>query len=131
MEPRRIRRVLYRLPDVLEALASEKAVFVVEGEKDADALWRLGIPATCNAGGANKWRPEYGEALRGADIVVIGDNDQAGRDHVQSVAAALHCTARRVRVLDLVTVWPDCPPKGDVSKWLAAGGTAATSWSRA
>jgi len=55
------RRVLYRLPDVIEALASDRAVFIVEGEKDADALWRLGIPATCNAGGAGngKWRASY------------------------------------------------------------------------
>ena len=31
-------------------------IFVVEGEKDVDNLRALGIPATCNAGGAGKWR---------------------------------------------------------------------------
>src|SRR5262249_42890268 len=48
-------QVPYRLPEVVEAIASGRLVVVVEGEKDADALWALGIPATCNAGGAGKW----------------------------------------------------------------------------
>jgi hypothetical protein len=26
-------------------------------------------------------------------------------------------------VLDLAAHWPKCPPKGDISDWLAAGGT--------
>src|SRR5262249_53549637 len=53
------RRVLYRLPEVRNAVAGGRLVFVVEGEKDADNLSGLGITATCNPGGANKWRPEY------------------------------------------------------------------------
>ncbi len=41
------RSVLYRLPEVLAAIADGRPVFVVEGEKDADALARLGHVATC------------------------------------------------------------------------------------
>ena len=51
-----VTRVLYRLPDLMEALALERRVFVVEGEKDVESLARLGIVATCNPGGAGKWR---------------------------------------------------------------------------
>jgi hypothetical protein len=51
-----VRRVLYRLPDVLAAKG--ESVFVVEGEKDADALMKLNLCATTNAGGAGKWRAE-------------------------------------------------------------------------
>jgi glycerol-3-phosphate acyltransferase PlsX len=32
--------------------------------------------------------------------------------------------ARRIRVLDIVKHWADCPDKGDVSDWLAAGNSA-------
>ena len=118
------RRVLYRLPELHEAIANGRVVFIVEGEKDVENLRTIGVPATCNPGGAGKWRTEYSEALGGADVAIVGDNDQAGRDHVESVAAALHGIARRVRVLDLVAAWPECPAKGDVSDWLAAAGTA-------
>jgi DNA primase len=56
---------LYRLPRVAEAVAAGERVFLVEGEKDADALERAGAVATTAPGGAGKvWRPEYTEALR-------------------------------------------------------------------
>jgi hypothetical protein len=114
---RGVRQVLYRLPEVLEAIAGEHTVFIVEGEKDADRLWRLHIPATCNAGGAGKWKSDYAEAFRGADVVIIPDNDDTGRDHAETVARSLHKVAERVRVLDLVSL----PRKGDVSDWIDAG----------
>jgi hypothetical protein len=66
------RRVLYRLPEVRDAVARERLVVIVEGEKDTDNLRELGFTATCNPGGANKWRAEYGESLRDADVVIIG-----------------------------------------------------------
>ena len=31
--------------------------------------------------------------------------------------------AKRIRILDLTQHWPDCPKGGDVSDWLAAGGS--------
>jgi putative DNA primase/helicase len=73
--------------------------------------------------GAGKWRPEYCETLHSADVVIIGDNDEPGSRHVEQVAAALHGIAKRVRVLDLAKHWPQCPHKGDISDWLAAGGS--------
>ena len=47
------RRVPYRLPKVLFA----EEIIVVEGEKDADlVVEQTGRVATCNPGGAEKWR---------------------------------------------------------------------------
>ena len=40
----------YRLPELLEAIALEHRVFIVEGEKDVETLAALGITATCNPG---------------------------------------------------------------------------------
>lgn len=117
-------RVLYRLPEVRKAVARGELVVIVEGEKDADNLRKLGFTATCNAGGANKWRAEYTESLCGADVVIIGDNDDSGRAHVAHVASSLKTVACRVRVLDLAKAWPACPAKGDISDWIEAGGTA-------
>ena len=49
-----VRQVPFRLPELIEALALEHRLFVVEGEKDVQTLARHGIPATCNAGGARQ-----------------------------------------------------------------------------
>lgn len=113
-----VRRVLYRLPEVNEAVEAQRALFVDEGEKDANALAALGLCATTCPQGAGKWRPEYNESLRGAHIVVSPDNDAPGRKHADQVARSLHGIAASVRVLEL----PDLPPKGDVSDWIGAGG---------
>lgn len=115
------RRVLYRLPQVVAQVAARKHVLVVEGEKDVHQLEALGFVATTNSGGAGKWRDEYSESLRGACVVILPDNDEPGRRHAQQVAAALSGVAAEVRVIEL----PNLPSKGDVSDWLAAGGTAA------
>src|SRR5262249_9539702 len=72
-----VQPVVYRLPELLAADPSV-AIFVVEGEKDADALAALGFVATTNAMGAGKWKAEYNESLRGRDVVVIPDNDNPG-----------------------------------------------------
>ncbi len=118
-----VRRVLYRLPELFSANVSE-TTFVVEGEKDADNLARLGLVATCNVGGAGKWRPEYNESLCGRLVVILTDNDQPGRDHGQQVAQNLQGVAALVKIVEL----PGLPPKGDVSDWLASGHTADELW---
>ncbi|MCL4466853.1 MAG: hypothetical protein M1401_18665 [Chloroflexi bacterium] len=109
----------YRLPQLLSAdLAS--VVFVCEGEKDADNLARLGEVATTNAMGAGKWREDYNQHFAGRHVVILPDNDQAGRDHARQVAENLYPVAAGVRLVEL----PNLPSRGDVSDWLSAGGTA-------
>lgn len=110
--------VLYRLPALIEAVAHERRIFVVEGEKDADALADLGYAATTSPMGAGKWRDAYSDDLAGADVVLLPDNDDAGRKHAEQVALSLFAAGARVRVVAL----PNLPPKGDVSDWLAGGG---------
>lgn len=94
-----VRRVLYQLPRVLEAVAEGTPVYVVEGEKDVAAAERAGLVATTNPGGAGKWRPEYNEALSGAEIVIVADCDDVGEGHARSVAAQLADVAGSVRVV--------------------------------
>jgi len=112
-----VRPVLYRLPELLAA--PDAVVYLVEGEKDADRLASLGLVATTNAGGAGKWKPEHSEFLRGRQVVILPDNDDAGRKHAQKVAKALLEVAA-ARIVGLQGL----DEKGDVSDWLDAGGTA-------
>ncbi|MGH7486018.1 MAG: hypothetical protein ACREMY_10525, partial [bacterium] len=119
------RRVLFRLPELRDAIAAGRTVFIPEGEKDVLNLVKLGLAATCNAGGAakkvgdRKWVADFADALAGTDVVIIPDNDKASRAHSAVIARSLLGKAARIRVLDL----PDLPPKADVSDWLAAGHT--------
>lgn len=99
------RRVLYRLPDVLAAIREGRTVYVVEGERDADRLARLGVAATCNYDGAAeegqrpKWRAEYGDTLSGADVVIIADRDSAGLAHARAALADLSGKAKSAAIL--------------------------------
>lgn len=95
-------QLLYKLPEVLAAAAAGEQVAVVEGEKDADALAAAGVTATCNPGGAGKWRDEYAEALRGAEVVVVADRDKAGYAH----ARAVYDSCRRAGVAPVGVVLP-------------------------
>jgi len=92
--------VLYRLPEIIKA----EQVLVVEGEKDADNLAALGFSATCNSGGAGKWRDEYSDCLKGKDIIIIPDQDEPGRKHGEQVAASLQGKARSIKMIQLAGV---------------------------
>jgi hypothetical protein len=105
------RRVLYRLPDVLDAVVAGRTVWICEGEKDCDNLVSLGFTVTTNPGGAGKWKPEYSETLRGAKVVILPDADDPGRKHAQCVAAALHGIAAKLKIVEM-------PVGKDLSEWL-------------
>jgi hypothetical protein len=113
-----VRLVLYRLRELLAA-AFEEPVFIPEGEKDVDALIDIGLVATCNPMGAEKWRDEFNEALCDRHVVLIPDNDDAGRRHVTKIRESLKGIAASVVTLTLAGL----PEKGDVSDWLARDGT--------
>ncbi|MGD0673534.1 MAG: AAA family ATPase [Candidatus Binatus sp.] len=119
-----VRLVPYRLPELLEAVGNEQTILIVEGEAKVDLLRSWNVPATCCAEGAKKWRPEHSEHLRGADIVVLPDNDAAGREHAELVAASLQDVAVCVRILEL----PNLAAKDDVIDWAAAGHTVNEFW---
>jgi 5S rRNA maturation endonuclease (ribonuclease M5) len=95
-----VRKVLYRLPDVLAAASAGGTVYVVEGEKDVHALERAGVVATTILGGADQpWLSAYTKALDGADVTVVADNDEAGHRFARKVAAALALKAIPARVV--------------------------------
>ena len=92
------RRVLYRLPRVLDAVAAGDTIYVAEGEKDVAALVRAGVCATCNPGGiGGGWKPDYSEVLAGADVIVIADRDERGRKTRTRSPWRSHARRRRSR----------------------------------
>ena len=90
-----VKRVLYRLPELLAADVS-RSVFVCEGEKDVDLLWSKGLVATTSPMGAGKWLTTYNEALEGREVIILPDNDASGFEHAEQVALSLQGTATAV-----------------------------------
>ncbi|MEE9541063.1 MAG: hypothetical protein V3V85_06175, partial [Candidatus Thorarchaeota archaeon] len=114
-----VRRVLYRLPELLAADPTEP-VYIPEGEKHVNELMELGFVATCSPFGAGKWKDEYSEHLKGRRVVILPDNDEPGQKHAQQIAESLRGIAASTKVLEL----PGLPPKGDILDWLDAGHVA-------
>jgi hypothetical protein len=113
-----VKPVLYRLPELLQAVQRGETVFIPEGEKDVHSLEKIGLAATTNPMGAEKWRDHYSDWLKSANCVILPDNDEPSRKHAERVARNLRGRAASVKVLGL----PGLPYKGDVNDWLTAGG---------
>lgn len=114
-----IEPTIYRLPLVIQAIASNDLVIIVEGEKDADNLIKLGFTATTSPMGAGKWQIRYSDLLSGGNVVILPDNDEPGRHHALTVAESLVGRAKSIKILNL----PSLPVNGDVSDWIQSGGT--------
>ena len=110
-----VQLVPYNLTEVIKA----KSLIIVEGEKDVEALKGMGLVASCNAMGAEKWRADYNGYFKGKKVAIIPDNDEKGREHAHQVAQNLQSVAVSVKVIEL----PGLPQKGDVSDYITQGGT--------
>ena len=102
-----VRRVLYHLPEVLAA----DRVVVVEGEKDAETVRTLGFTATTSPMGADSWKDEYAESLRGKHVIITPDNDGPGEKYLEKVARATKGKAASVCVARVPEQYKD------ISEW--------------
>src|SRR5262249_702601 len=105
-------RVPYRFSDFCKY--PDACIFACEGEKDGDRVASLDHCATTVACG--DWTDDCVAPLAGRDVLILEDNDEAGRKKAREAAQALHGTAKTIRIVRL----PDLPDKGDVSDWLDA-----------
>ena len=93
-------------------------VLIPEGEKDANSCnERLGddYVAVTNDNGGPSWSDEHSKLIAGRDIIILQDNDEAGRLRTQKIIKF-----GRYRKLLGVIVFEDAP-KMDVTDWLQAG----------
>lgn len=126
-----IRRVPYWLNEWV--WHPDRALLIAEGEKDVDRLRSLGLLATCNVAGAGNWMPHdkskseegrkvdaaaFTALFRGRTVIVLPDNDDAGRSHADDIVRSLLPVVAEIKVVEL----PGLAPKGDVSDWLNSGG---------
>lgn len=106
-------RPLYNLPTV----AGSPVVVLVEGEKCADALMAAGIVATSLMGGSGTVLDKSDlEPLRGKQVVLWPDNDDAGRGFMTLLGGRLRAMGCDVRQVET--------PAGVRDKWDAADALA-------
>jgi predicted P-loop ATPase len=109
-------RPIYRLPEIL---TSTGPIYWVEGERDADTLWRRGKPATTSSGGAENFRATKASAIKhlvGREVTILADADDPGRRYASAVASALVDVA-------VVSGPLECTKGKDISDHLLNGGT--------
>lgn len=112
--------ILYRLPRIIDAVRDGKTILLLEGEKDVHTAESMGFIATTNPGGAEKWRPEYCQILKDADLVIIPDDDESGQKHLAQVQRLF----RNVSVKSFVVInLPQFERGGDFTDWAQRGGT--------
>ena len=116
---KKCRTYLYHLPEILKNIKEDKKIYLVEGEKDADNLRKLGFTAT-TSGGCKSWKKHYNQIFRkGNQVVIVPDNDQEGKKYAKAIAEQLKSQGVIVKILCL----PDLQEKQDISDWISAGGT--------
>ncbi len=112
----------------LAAAKPEETLYIVEGEKCADAMTRKGLLATtCNTGAQKSIKlTEADKEIfnKFKSKVLIPDNDDKGKFLIAAYAELMP------RVLYMKDVWPQCPPKGDIADYFAKGlpVEAITNW---
>lgn len=104
---------LYNLPRIIRSF--DETIFVVEGEKAADALIRLGLLATTSSGGVNGLHTTDWSPMKSRKIIIWPDNDKAGLSYAEEIKS----------MFPKATIFqPDgLPPKGDAYDWVQSGGT--------
>lgn len=105
----------YNLPSIIAR--HDEPIWLVEGEKNADDLIRLGFVATTAKGGASAFptTPDFAQWFDGSTVYALPDNDEPGNKWAEAVSQVIP-HAKIIRI-------PGLPPKGDISDWIAAGGT--------
>jgi 5S rRNA maturation endonuclease (ribonuclease M5) len=100
-------------------LEDKDKVFFVEGEKCADALWELELPATTlPIGASSKINKKIIQALmplQKKEVFIIPDNDEAGRMYAKNIERALRTIEAKARIIEIpVKLWE----KADIADYI-------------
>lgn len=98
--PPSAQEVLFNLPWVIYAKTHGRAIYLVEGERDVETARDFGLIATTAMSGASQpWLPQFSESLAGSNVVIVADNDVAGRARAKRLLEELEPITRSVRAV--------------------------------
>ncbi len=110
----------------------DEIIIVAEGEKDCDSVINIfGLPCVSLPDGAKKnsirWKDDYSACFSGRSVYILQDNDDVGMAFARLEARQIKPVAEKVCIIDLSEIWPDIPPKGDVTDMIEALGPEETA----
>lgn len=93
---------LYIPPGLLlaEAIKTKMWVYLPEGEKDAETLWDIQIPAISSPMGAGSWAKCDYSSLKGARVRIVADKDEPGRKRADGLFYLLKTICDEVEVVE-------------------------------
>lgn len=115
---REIKALYFNPQAVKKAILDGKTIFIPEGEKDVNSLTKRGY-VSLTYGGTNDWQPEFAAVLKGANVVILADNDLPGINVAKRIEADLKGVAKTAKI---IIPTPDVS-KGDISDYFASGRT--------
>lgn len=115
-------KVLYNLPKLISSITEGYPVYIVEGEKDVNTMTKLGLTATTaptgGGKGNKKWLDDYSKYFKGASVVIMSDNDEAGQNFAKEIKSKLKNYAHATKIVTISD-----KPKGDITDWINEGHT--------
>ncbi len=93
--------MVYGYNEVMERRG--EPIFVCEGETDKLLLTRMGFLAISGTAGATTFKKEYFYIFEGRDVIIVYDNDEAGRNGSRILANNIYSIAKTVKRITLPT----------------------------
>lgn len=92
--------IFYNTHLIANAIRDKKDIFIVEGEKDADTLVNLGfIAISCKQ--TMSITEEMKLMLKGAKVVLLGDIDRTGKEHIEFLSKELYGLVKSLKVMKI------------------------------
>lgn len=117
--PKKSYRAIYgNIKAIQRAIQSGQPIFIPEGEKDCDTLKRQGYTAF-GYGGCSDWQPELSELVKGANVIILADNDDPGIKVANTILRDIQAVVKSAKI---IIPMPD-QPKADITDYFEAGHT--------
>lgn len=107
---------------IFDELNNGDTVYIVEGEKDVETMkTKFGLPAVSSPHGASrngfekKWLSTYNNLFKGFSVVIMPDNDTAGKNFAVYIASQIVNKAETVKIIDLSNKFPNVNEKDDIT----------------
>lgn len=111
----KVKTIPYNLPNIIKAKVEGKIIIVTEGESKVDVFNQLGYSATTVPfSNTDKWRDRYNKYLKYANVLVVADNDDKGREFADLTFDTISDVANNIGILELADIYPQLKKGGDI-----------------
>lgn len=117
--PRKSFKAIYgSVKAINKAIKDNKPIFIPEGEKDVDTLTKQGY-VSFTYGGVSDWQSEFAGIVKGANVVILADNDKPGITVANTIMNDIQTVVKSAKI---VVPMPDTP-KADITDYFNEGHT--------